>query len=104
MSVFKFVGKELELNVYAQPGGRKTEVLGLHGGALKIRLAAPPVDGAANDELVRFAAELFGVSRRDVALISGLSARSKRLRIACHPATAQAVLDGLLASSHKSDR
>ena len=53
----------------------------MHGEAVKIRLKAPPVDGAANDELVRFLAERLGVARSAVALLSGATARNKRLRI-----------------------
>ena len=49
---------------------------------MKIRLAAPPVDGAANDELVRFVAEAFGVPKRNVEIVSGATSRQKRVRIA----------------------
>lgn len=69
------------LTLHIQPGAKKTEIVGLHGEALKIRLAAPPVDGKANAALVAFLAKLCGVSRSDVALISGESARAKRVRI-----------------------
>ncbi len=69
------------LTLHIQPGAKKTEIVGLHGEALKIRLAAPPVDGKANAALVAFLAKLCGVSRSDVALVSGESARAKRVRI-----------------------
>lgn len=69
------------LTLHIQPGAKKTEIVGLHGEALKIRLAPPPVDGKANAALVAFLAKLCGVSRSDVALISGESARAKRVRI-----------------------
>ena len=72
----------LLLELHVQPGASRTEVAGLHGGALKIRLAARPVDGAANAELVRFLAEAFGVARRDVAIESGEASRRKRVRVA----------------------
>jgi hypothetical protein len=65
------------LTLHVQPRARRTEVAGLHGAALKIRLAAPPVDGAANDELVRFLAEQLGVPRRAVRLVAGAGARRK---------------------------
>jgi uncharacterized protein (TIGR00251 family) len=52
-------------------------VAGLHGDALKIRLAAPPVDGAANDALIAFLSQQLGVSRSTIHLLSGLSSRSK---------------------------
>lgn len=53
----------------------------MYGAAVKIRLRAPPVDGAANDELVRFLAARLGVGRRDVEIVGGATARTKRVRI-----------------------
>ena len=50
------------LTLHIQPGAKKTEVVGLHGDAVKIRLAAPPVDGKANQALIGFIAERLGVS------------------------------------------
>jgi uncharacterized protein (TIGR00251 family) len=70
------------LDLHVQPGAKRTEVAGLHGDRLKIRLAAPPVDGAANDELARFLAEAFGVPRRQVTIVSGHASRIKRVRVA----------------------
>jgi uncharacterized protein (TIGR00251 family) len=72
---------EVVLDLHVQPGAKRTEVAGTHGDRLKIRLAAPPVDGAANDELVRFLAEAFGVPRRNVTIVTGATARRKRVRI-----------------------
>ena len=69
------------LDLHVQPGAKRTEVAGPHGERLKVRLAAPPVDGAANDELVRFLAEAFGVPRRQVTIVSGAASRAKRVRI-----------------------
>ncbi len=69
------------LELHVQPGARVTEVQGLHGTALKLRLAAPPVDGKANQELVRFIARTIGVGRSDVELVSGQTSRQKRVRI-----------------------
>jgi hypothetical protein len=71
----------LTLEVHAQPGARLTEVAGTHGDALKIRLAAPAVDGKANAELLRFLAEAFGVPRRNVTLIRGAGGRRKTVRV-----------------------
>lgn len=67
--------------LHVQPGAKKTEIAGLHGEALKIRLAAPPVDGKANACLTAFLAKQLDVSRAQVALISGATSRQKRLRI-----------------------
>lgn len=69
------------LTVHVQPGAKRTEAAGLHGNALKIRLAAPPVEGQANEALIAFLAEVFGVPKRQVELISGHASRSKRVRV-----------------------
>jgi len=71
----------LVLTIHAQPGAKRTEVAGVHGDALRIRLAAPPVDGKANAELLRFLAEAFGVPLRQVVLLRGVSSRQKSVRI-----------------------
>ncbi len=75
-------GDGIRLNVRIQPGAARTEIVGEHGGALKIRVAAPPVDGAANDALVRFLAEQLGVRRAAITIRSGASGRAKVLRVA----------------------
>lgn len=69
------------LALHVQPGAKTSAVDGEHGGALKVRLAAPPVDGKANAELVRFLADAFGVPLRSVTLLRGAASRSKRVRI-----------------------
>ncbi|HEX8012140.1 MAG TPA: DUF167 domain-containing protein [Casimicrobiaceae bacterium] len=71
----------LTLTIRAQPGAKRTEVAGAHGGALRIRVASPPVEGKANEELRRFLAEAFGVPRRSVALLHGETSRQKTVRI-----------------------
>ncbi|MFO1304166.1 MAG: DUF167 domain-containing protein [Burkholderiales bacterium] len=72
---------ELLLTLHVQPGASRTEYAGMHGDAHKIRLAAPPVDGKANEALIAFLAEQFGVRQRDVAIASGASSRRKIVRI-----------------------
>jgi uncharacterized protein (TIGR00251 family) len=67
--------------VHVQPQARRTEVAGLHGDSVKIRLAAPPLDNRANEALVAFVAARFGVARRDVTLLAGEKSREKRLEI-----------------------
>lgn len=74
-------GNSVRFQVRVQPRASRTEISGALGGALKIRLQAPPVDGAANDALVRFLAAAFGVARRDVRIVHGLSGRSKLVEI-----------------------
>lgn len=71
----------LVLTLHIQPGAKRTEVAGVHGDALKIRLAAPPVDGKANEELIAFLAQEFGVPKRRVELVSGASSRNKRVSV-----------------------
>jgi uncharacterized protein len=69
------------LSVWVQPRASRTEVAGRHGELVKIRLAAPPVEGAANEELVRFVAEKLGVAKRAVRVVRGLTARKKTLEV-----------------------
>ena len=69
------------LRLHVQPNARRTEFSGRHGDAVKLRLAAPPVDGKANDLLRRFLAECVGVPRASVRIISGESSRQKVIRI-----------------------
>lgn len=74
-------GKGVTLRLHIQPGAKKTEVVGLHGEALKIRLAAPPVDGKANASLIAFLADRLGVAKTSISLLSGDSSRAKRVRV-----------------------
>jgi uncharacterized protein (TIGR00251 family) len=67
--------------VRAQPRASRSEVIGELDGALKIRLAAPPVDGQANEELIHFLAKLFGVSRKQVSILSGQTSKNKLIRV-----------------------
>lgn len=67
--------------VHAQPGARRTEVAGLHGDSVRIRVTAPALEDRANEALVDFVAGCFGVARRDVTLVAGAKSRQKRLRI-----------------------
>lgn len=75
-------GTGVILNLHIQPGAKKSEVVGPHGDALKIRLAAPPVDGKANAALLAFIAAKVSAGRTAVELLSGQSSRAKRVRIA----------------------
>ncbi|HZT02199.1 MAG TPA: DUF167 domain-containing protein [Steroidobacteraceae bacterium] len=67
--------------MYIQPRAKRTEVAGRHGSDLKIRIAAPPVDHAANEALLAFVAQRLGVSQRNVRLIAGVTSRRKVLEI-----------------------
>lgn len=74
-------GEVLTLTLHVQPGAKRTDVAGLHGEALKIRLAAPPIEGRANEALLRFIAEAFGVPLRQVELKQGGQSRHKVVAI-----------------------
>jgi uncharacterized protein len=74
------------LSVAVVPGARRTGADGLHDGALRVRLVAPPVDGKANDALVAWLAGELGLPRRAVRLTRGASARRKQLEIDLPPA------------------
>jgi uncharacterized protein len=78
----------ITLTLHIQPGAKKTEVVGLHGDALKIRLAAPPVDGKANAALIGFVAERLGLAKSAVSLKSGQTSRRKVLEVSAAPADA----------------
>ena len=71
----------IELRLHIQPRAARSEIVGLHGEALKIRLAAPPVDGKANTMLTAFLAKLLGIHKSAVKLKSGRQSRKKRLLI-----------------------
>lgn len=71
----------LMLTLHIQPGAKQTGFAGLHGEAMKIRLAAPPVDGKANAALCAFLADFCGVPKAAVTLVSGETSRAKRVRI-----------------------
>ena len=69
------------LSLHVQPGAKKSECAGLHGEALKIRLAAPPVDGKANEALLRFLAQRLAIPRQQINLKSGQTSRQKVIEI-----------------------
>jgi uncharacterized protein len=69
----------VRLQVRVQPRASRSELAGLHDGRVRIRLAAPPVDGEANEELERFLARLLSVPRHAVSLTAGRSSRQKTL-------------------------
>lgn len=74
-------GDDLLLDCHLQPGAKSIGFAGQHGERLKIRISAPPVDGKANGMLLDFIAKSFGVSKRQVSLLSGQQSRQKRLLI-----------------------
>lgn len=68
--------------VHVVPRASRNEIAGVEGEALRVRLTAPPVEGAANAALITFLAEVLGVPRRDVRLVSGQTARRKVVAVA----------------------
>ncbi len=81
MSFVSAVPGGVRLRIRVQPRASRTEVAGPHGGELRIRLQAPPVDGAANDALVRCLAGALGVPRSAGEIVSGLAARRKTVAV-----------------------
>ncbi len=79
--IYRWIGADLEFAVHAQPGARRSEVRGVHGGALKISLRARAIEGAANEALIEFLAGALQVSRSRCAIVSGHTSRKKRVRI-----------------------
>lgn len=71
----------VRFSVRVQPRASRSEIAGVYGDALKVRLSAPPVDGAANVALIEFLADVFAVGRRDVRILAGETSRSKIVEI-----------------------
>lgn len=86
----------LRFDVRVQPRASKDEIAGVREGTLRVRLRAPPVEGAANDALVSFLADELGLSRRQVRIVSGLGSRSKVVEV---DAEARPALDRIAVST-----
>lgn len=71
----------VQLQLHVQPGASRTGLAGLHGDALKVRVAAPPAEGRANRELLAYLAELLGVARARIELVKGESGRRKTVMV-----------------------
>jgi uncharacterized protein len=74
-------GTVVRVAVHVQPRASRSEIIGVHGAALKVRLQAPPVDGAANEALVRLLADSLGVSYRSVRVVAGATSRAKTVEV-----------------------
>jgi uncharacterized protein (TIGR00251 family) len=75
----------LAFRVHVQPRSSRNQVVGVHGDALKVKLTAPPVEGAANSACIAFMADALGVAKSALSIISGHTGRRKTLLIACAP-------------------
>lgn len=71
----------LMLQIHVQPNAKKTEIVGLHGEALKVKLQAPPVEGQANQALMKFFAKCFAIPIKQVLLVRGETSRQKTLAL-----------------------
>ena len=78
---YQWQDDDLILSIRLQPRASRDEIVGVHGDQLKIRITAPPVDGKANQHLLRYLAKYCQVPRASVELISGQTGRTKRVRI-----------------------
>jgi uncharacterized protein (TIGR00251 family) len=74
-------GATLTLSIHVQPAAKRSEIVGLHGDALKVRLAAPAIDGRANAALLEFLAQRLGLAKSLVELKSGHNSRRKVLML-----------------------
>ena len=81
MIEFKETGDDLIFNVRVIPKSSKSEIVGEHDGALKVKINAPPVDGAANAELIKVLAKQLRVSKSAVEITSGQTSKQKQIRI-----------------------
>jgi uncharacterized protein (TIGR00251 family) len=79
----QFTAKDnaLIFNVRVVPRASKSEIVGEHDGALKVRIASPPVDGAANAELIKLLAKTFDVSKSEVEIVGGQTSKTKQIKI-----------------------
>ena len=87
-------GGALVFTVRVAPRASKTTAAGVYGGALKVRVAAPPVEGAANEELARFLSKALGVPARAFEIVSGHASKSKVVRVIGAKASDLLVLAG----------
>lgn len=71
----------MKLKLFIQPNAKKNELIGLHNGALKVKIASPPVDGKANAELVEFLSEILGIPKRQIEILKGETGRNKSVEI-----------------------
>lgn len=85
-------GDDVTLTLHVQPGAKRSEIAGLHGEALKIRLAAPPVEGRANEVLLKFIAGLFEVPLRQVTIQSGEKSRQKVVLVQCSSVAPESII------------
>ena len=94
---YNAASRRLSLRIHVQPNARRSEAVGLHGGALKVKIAAPAVDNKANAGLIEFLSELLGIPKSTIVISRGASSRRKVVEITGGPEL-KAKLDALAAS------
>lgn len=77
----ELVDEQLFLSIYLQPKASKDAILGLHDNEIKVSITAPPVDGKANQHLIKFLAKLVGVAKSKVTILKGELSRHKQIKI-----------------------
>jgi uncharacterized protein len=71
----------IRIEIYVQPRASKTEIAGMHDGRIKVRLAAPPIDGAANAALIEFIATRLAIAKSRVRIVAGETGRRKVVEV-----------------------
>jgi uncharacterized protein (TIGR00251 family) len=71
----------LQIRLHVQPRAKRCEISGVHNGALKIKVTAPPVDNAANRAVIEYLADRLGIPKSKLAILSGARSREKNLRV-----------------------
>lgn len=95
-AVAELGGGRLRFSVRVQPRARREAIVGAHGGALRVQLTAPPMDGRANEELVAFLARRLGIPRSAVSLLAGRRSRNKIVEVA---GVSRSAVDALVAET-----
>src|ERR687892_631557 len=91
---------QVRFNVHVVPGSSRSEIAGTHNDSLRVRVAARPVEGAANEELILILAKTFNVSKSSVRIVGGARGRAKQVSIDADPETIAAVLASKSQSEH----
>jgi uncharacterized protein (TIGR00251 family) len=91
MSIYRETGDGIVVNVFVQPRASRNQVAGMHGEALKLRLTAPPVEGAANRMCIAFLAEILDLPKSTLEIVAGHSSRNKQVRV--RPAADRSLAD-----------
>ena len=78
---FKIVGNDIVIKVKIVPGSSKDKIIGIYNNALKIAIAAPPVEGKANKKCIAYLAKYFEIAKSKIEIISGQTSKNKLIKI-----------------------